>query len=95
MILVRSACLSPYEHCDGTGYPDGLAGRRIPLGARILAIADAFDAMTSSRLYRTAMTPQQALEILRRGAGTQWDAEIVRTLTDDDCLPRILPHIDD
>ena len=66
-----------HERVDGTGYPDGLSGEQIPLLSRILAIADAFDAMTSDRPYRRAMTEDQALSQLEEGAGTQFDSELV------------------
>jgi HD-GYP domain-containing protein (c-di-GMP phosphodiesterase class II) len=71
--LVRSS----HERWDGTGYPDALAGEAIPLGARIVAVADAFDAMTSDRPYRRAVSPAQALGELRRCAGSQFDATVV------------------
>lgn len=63
-------------------YPDRLQGEAIPLGARILAVADAYDAMTSARPYRQARSPEEAREVLRRGAGRQWDARAVATLLD-------------
>ncbi len=66
-----------HERWDGGGYPDGLAGEAIPLCARIVAVADAFDAMTTDRPYRKALTLKRAWEILREGAGTQWDAAVV------------------
>jgi len=66
-----------HERWDGTGYPDGLKGERIPLGARILAVADAFDAMTSDRPYRKALSREQAIAELRRCAGTQFDLQLV------------------
>lgn len=66
-----------HERWDGLGYPDGLKGEEIALEARIVAIADAFDAMTSDRPYRKKMSPMEAGQILRDGAGTQWDAELV------------------
>lgn len=66
-----------HERWDGTGYPDGLAGDRIPLGARIIAVADAFDAMTSDRVYRPAMPVEDALRELRKGKGNQFDPNIV------------------
>ncbi|MCU0495327.1 MAG: HD domain-containing protein, partial [Chloroflexaceae bacterium] len=69
-----------HERWDGQGYPDGLAGETIPHAARILAVADAFDAITSPRAYREARSPQQALEIIRAGAGQQWDASVVQAL---------------
>ncbi len=67
-----------HERWDGQGYPDGLYGERIPQGARIVAVADAYDSMTSDRPYRKAMTHQEAVDILRDGAGRQWDATVVR-----------------
>ncbi|MCK4243021.1 MAG: PAS domain S-box protein [Dehalococcoidia bacterium] len=66
-----------HERYDGRGYPDGLKGEETPRGARILAVADAYDAMTSARPYRPAMTSEQAIKILKEGAGTQWDPEVV------------------
>lgn len=66
-----------HERWDGRGYPDGLAGDQIPLGARIVAIADAYNAMLSHRPYRPAMTPEKAVRSLRAGAGRQWDAALV------------------
>ncbi len=66
-----------HERIDGTGYPDGLAGENIPLGARIVAICDAFDAMISDRPYRRGLTHENALATLTAGAGTQWDAHLV------------------
>ena len=63
-------------------YPDGLAGEEIPLEARILAVADAFDAMTSDRPYRAALPLEVALEEFRRHRGTQWDARVVDALFD-------------
>ena len=62
-----------HERMDGTGYPDGLAGDDIPLGARVIAVADTFDAITSTRPYRKPRTHRQALDILEREAGTQLD----------------------
>jgi two-component system cell cycle response regulator len=66
-----------HERYDGLGYPDGLAGEQIPLAARVIAICDAFQAMTSDRSYHDAMTEQQACEELLRGAGTRFDPELV------------------
>jgi HD-GYP domain-containing protein (c-di-GMP phosphodiesterase class II) len=68
---------SHHEAWDGTGYPDRLAGETIPLGARILAVADTFDALTSDRPYRNGMPIERAIAILQDGSGKQWDAEIV------------------
>jgi HD-GYP domain-containing protein (c-di-GMP phosphodiesterase class II) len=66
-----------HERLDGTGYPDRLAGEEIPLGARIIAVADTFDAITSSRPYRKASAHKKALDILRGEAGTRLDADVV------------------
>jgi two-component system, cell cycle response regulator len=65
-----------HEHYDGRGYPDGLSGEQIPLPARIIAICDAFQAMTSNRSYRAAMPTQRALDELRRCAGSQFDPQL-------------------
>lgn len=69
------------EHYDGQGYPEGLAGEKIPLEARIIAVADGFEAMTSDRAYRKAMSPDEALAILWNGADKQWDGRIVEAMT--------------
>ena len=66
-----------HERFDGKGYPEGIAGAAIPLTARILAVADAFDAMTSPRTFRDAKTREEGLEEIRRGAGTQFDPTVV------------------
>jgi putative nucleotidyltransferase with HDIG domain len=65
-----------HEHHDGRGYPDGLRGEEIPLVARMIAIADAYVAMTSERPYRAALTPREALDELRRNAGTQFEPRL-------------------
>jgi len=70
-----------HERMDGKGYPDGLAGDQIPLGARVVAIADAYNAMLSHRPYRPALSPDKALQTLLAGAGKQWDARLVRLFT--------------
>ena len=74
--LVRSH----HERLDGKGYPDGLFGVAIPLGSRIIAVADGFDAMASDRPYRKALAPELVLAELRRGRGSQWDAAVVDAL---------------
>ena len=72
--LVRSS----HESFDGSGYPDALAGEDIPLGARIIAVCDAFDAMVSDRPYRAALSREDAIAELRRCAGSQFDPAVVR-----------------
>lgn len=67
-----------HERWDGTGYPDGLRGEEIPLGARIIGIVDAFDAMTSDRVYRPAMEPEVALSELRKDSGSHFDPHLVQ-----------------
>jgi HD-GYP domain-containing protein (c-di-GMP phosphodiesterase class II) len=66
-----------HERIDGTGYPDGLVGENIPLLARILAVADGYDAMSTSRPYREALPCRQVEEILGEGAAKQWDKNVV------------------
>src|SRR6201984_3319513 len=68
--------LHHHERWDGAGYPNRLAGDKIPLGARIIFVADAYDAMTSDRAYRRAMAQHEALVQRGRGAGTQVDAAV-------------------
>jgi HD-GYP domain-containing protein (c-di-GMP phosphodiesterase class II) len=68
---------SHHEHFDGTGYPDGLKGDDIPIEARIMAVADAFDAMTSNRPYRHALPEEDALAELKKNAGTHFDPRVV------------------
>jgi two-component system cell cycle response regulator len=74
---VASLVRASHERWDGAGYPDMLAGERIPVGARIVAVADAFAAMTAGRPYRPARTPEDALDELRREAGAQFDPAVV------------------
>jgi putative nucleotidyltransferase with HDIG domain len=74
---------SHHERWDGTGYPTGLAGEDIPLGARVIAVADAFDAMTHGRPYAPALKPEDAIAELQKGAGTQFDAQIVEFFVEE------------
>ena len=73
-----------HERYDGTGYPRGLAGESIPLEARIFAVVDAYDAMTSYRPYRRARSHDEAVEEIARHAGTQFDPEVVRAFLEAD-----------
>jgi putative nucleotidyltransferase with HDIG domain len=83
-----------HERLDGSGYPEGLEGDEIPLGARIIAVADTFDAITSTRPYRPAKTHQRALEILEQEAGSRLDPGGVNAFCDyyADRLPLPLWH---
>jgi len=77
-----------HERLDGLGYPDGLRGDAIPFGARVIAVADSFDAMTSDRPYRAGMPPAVAAQRLAAGRGTQWDPAVV-----DAFLTRVVPTL--
>ena len=83
--LIRST----HERWDGEGYPDGLAGRKIPLGSRVILVCDAYNAMTEGRPYRPAVSREQAFEELREGAGTQFDPELVSTF-----IEKVVPALD-
>ncbi|MGH2403488.1 MAG: HD-GYP domain-containing protein [bacterium] len=75
---VKQAVLHSHERWDGSGYPDGLAGDKIPLLARIVSVVDAFEAMTGDRPYRKGLPQEEALDRLRASVGTQFDANVVR-----------------
>jgi len=70
-----------HEHFDGSGYPDGLSGSDIPLAARIIAVADAFDAMSSYRSYRSGVSADRALNEIAQAAGSHFDPEVVAAIT--------------
>jgi putative two-component system response regulator len=74
---IQPIILGHHERWDGDGYPRGLQAEDIPIGARIIAIVDAFDAMTTDRPYRQALSRQEALHRLQAGSGVQWDAHLV------------------
>ena len=77
---VATWVLHHHERFDGNGYPDGLAGEDIPIGSRILLVADAYEAMTTDRLYRSTRTAEEALAEVGRCAGTQFDPLVVDAL---------------
>jgi len=85
---VLPGVLHHHERYDGKGYPDGLAADATPLDGRLLAVVDAFDAMTSDRPYRQGMPVEKAIGILADGAGSQWDARLIETFMS--ILPDIL-----
>jgi HD-GYP domain-containing protein (c-di-GMP phosphodiesterase class II) len=80
---IASWVLHHHERWDGAGYPHGLAAQDIPLPARILFVADAFDTMTSDNVYRAKMTRAEALAEVERCAGTQFDPKVVGALREE------------
>lgn len=88
--IVREIARSSHERIDGAGYPDGLAGEQIPLAARIVLVADAFDALTSDRPYRRGRRVRDALEELREHTGTQFCPRVIAAL---EALYREEPHV--
>ena len=95
LVPVATLVRGSHEHFDGQGYPDGLAGEEIPLGSRIIAVCDAFHAMTSDRSYRAGMSIEDAVEELHRCAGQQFDPRVVDVFCDAvaagehlECRPR-------
>ncbi len=79
---VRETALYHHERYDGTGYPDGLKGDMIPLYARIVGVADSYDAMSSNRVYRRHLSKDEIIEEIQKGAGTQFDPSIVQYMID-------------
>ena len=71
---------SHHERWDGTGYPRGLKGESIPLSARIMAVADVFDALVSVRVYKDSVAPRDALDIIYSESGTHFDPDIIRVV---------------
>ena len=76
--VAEEIAISHHEKWDGSGYPKGLKGEEIPLSARIMAVADVYDALTSVRVYKKAVTPEKALEIMASESGTHFDPSIMR-----------------
>lgn len=87
---VQQAIRHHHENFDGSGYPDGLAGGQIPIGARIIMIADTIDAMTTDRPYRKALTYMRAIEELHKYAGGQFDPELVKIVSNSPAIRRLL-----
>ena len=97
MCEIVPCVLHHHERWDGRGYPHKIAGVAIPLGARVIAVADTYDAMTTDRPYRRALIPEKAREELSRGAGVQWDAACVKAfvqLIDEGDVPPPRPVVD-
>jgi HD-GYP domain-containing protein (c-di-GMP phosphodiesterase class II) len=80
--LAARIALTHHEHVDGEGYPYGLMGHAIPHEARMVAITDTFDALTSSRVYRPARSVDEAIDILRQGRGSHFDADMLECFLD-------------
>jgi putative nucleotidyltransferase with HDIG domain len=78
---IRPIVIHHHERYDGKGYPSGLKGREIPIGARILSVVDAFAAMTANRPYRRSLTKEEAIQELHKNVGTQFDPEVVEIFT--------------
>jgi len=83
--MAHQIALSHHEHYDGTGYPQGLKGEAIPLEARVVALADVFDALTHKRVYKEAWDVERVLKYIREQAGRQFDPKIV------DAFLRVFP----
>ncbi len=78
----RNMAAYHHERWDGKGYPEGLHGEVIPLSARVMAVADVFDALTSKRVYKPAFSPEKAIEIIQEGSGSQFDPKCVEAFMD-------------
>jgi HD-GYP domain-containing protein (c-di-GMP phosphodiesterase class II) len=81
MDATRRAILEHHEHFDGSGYPYGLPGNDISVPARILSVAECYDSAVSTRPHRGAITPEEALQMVRGGAGTLFDPEVAQLFT--------------
>jgi len=80
--LAKEVAISHHEKWDGTGYPKGLKGENIPLSGRLMAIADVYDALISERIYKAPIPHSEAVQIIARGKGTQFDPQIVKAFMD-------------
>ena len=78
-LIVAHCALQHHERVDGTGYPRALQQNEIHPYAKIISVADVFDAVTSQRVYHTALLPHQGLELLQKGSGSQFDSNIVKS----------------
>jgi len=92
--VVQSAIRHHHENYDGTGYPDGLSGENIPIGARIIMIADTLDAMTTDRPYRKALSFDQVVDELRKYAGRQFDPRIAEVLIKSTTIRRLIGAVE-
>ena len=76
LLTARDIAYCHHEKWDGTGYPQGLAGDQIPLSARLMAIADVYDALITKRIYKEAMPHEEAAKIIEKGRGTHFDPDV-------------------
>jgi HD-GYP domain-containing protein (c-di-GMP phosphodiesterase class II) len=93
----RGAVRHHHERWDGQGYPDGLAGEAIPLEARIICVADAFDAITSTRSYRKSQTADRAIDLILEALGSQFDPRVAQALMSlflHGCMPASLSRVE-
>lgn len=78
VIIAANIAKFHHEKWDGSGYPLGLSGNAIPLCARMMAVADVYDALVSKRVYKNALSHEESVRIIREGSGTHFDPEVVR-----------------
>ncbi len=90
VVIAEEIAKSHHEKWDGTGYPEGLAGERIPLGARLMAVADVYDALVSKRVYKEAFSHERSMEIIHEGVGKHFDPDVVKAF---DVFADRLPEI--
>lgn len=90
VVIAAEIAKSHHEKWDGSGYPEGLAGERIPLGARLMAVADVYDALVSKRVYKEAYSHEKSVEIIHEGIGKHFDPDVVKAF---DSFAHRLPEI--
>jgi putative two-component system response regulator len=76
-MFAREIAYSHQEKWDGSGYPDNLSGEEIPVSARLMAVADVYDALISKRVYKPAFSHEQALDVMKKGRGTHFDPDVL------------------
>ena len=86
--MARNIAASHHERWDGRGYPSGLAGESIPLEARVVSVADVYDALTSPRVYKPALSHDEAIKIIKAGYGSQFDPMVVNALLESEVVFR-------
>ena len=97
-MVVIAANIAKYHHekWDGSGYPTGIAGKEIPLCARMMAVADVYDALVSKRVYKNALSHAESMQIIREGSGSHFDPAVVQAFeTFADTLPEFYKRFAD